>query len=261
MPIIADIHIARDGQEWANEAAAILHAASEEAIRSHGRCLIALSGGTTPRMLYKTLATPEWKVRFDWSRIFFLFGDERCVPSEHPDSNFSMAQSALFQPLDISPDHIYRMKGEAQDPSAAAQEYEKVLRQLTNCAPPHIPRIDIILLGLGEDGHTASLFPGTEALHEQTRAVTVGYAPTGIRSRLTFSLGVLNRATVVLFLVNGSSKTSIVRRILDPQSPSDRSLPAAMVAPDTGRLIWMLDRSAAAQLAIQGAEIQDNNQT
>lgn len=261
MSAIPDIHIAPDGQEWAHEAATLVHAASEHAIQSHGRCLIALSGGTTPRTLYETLATPEWKRQFDWSRIFFLFGDERCVPPEHPESNFATAQSSLFQPLGIRHGHIYRMKGETQDPLAAAQDYEKVLRQLTHCVAPHTPRIDVILLGIGEDGHTASLFPGTEALHEQTRAVTVGHAPAGISHRLTLSLGVLNQATMVLFLVSGSGKASIVRRILDPQHPSDRLLPAAMVAPYTGRLIWMLDRSAAAQLAMQNTGIRSDNQT
>ncbi|MDH5641119.1 MAG: 6-phosphogluconolactonase, partial [Nitrospira sp.] len=214
MSITPDIHITHDGREWANDAATLVLDTSEIAIRSHGRCLIALSGGTTPRTLYETLTAPEWKERFDWSRILFLFGDERCVPPEHPGSNFAMAQSALFQPLGIPPDYIYRMKGEIEDPFAAAQEYEDVLRHLTDCATPHFPRIDIILLGLGEDGHTASLFPGTEALHEQTKAVTVGHAPTGIHSRLTLSLGVLNQATVVLFLVTGSGKAPIVRRIL-----------------------------------------------
>lgn len=159
-----------------------------------------------------------------------------------------MADSTLFQPLGIASDHIYRMKGETEDPLRTAQDYEETLRQLTHCAEPHIPRIDIVLLGLGEDGHTASLFPQTDALHERTRIVTVGHAPTGIFHRVTLSLGVLNQATVVLFLVSGTSKASVVRRILDPQSPSDRSLPAAMVAPNTGRLIWILDRSAAAQL-------------
>ena len=247
MPITPDIHIARDGQEWADEAAALVHAASVEAIQSHGRCLISLAGGTTPRTFYKTLAAPDWKGRFDWSHIFFLFGDERCVPPEHPESNFATAQTTLFQPLGIHPGHIHRMKGEAQDPREAAQEYEEGLRQLTNCPAPQIPRIDLILLGLGEDGHTASLFPGTEALHEWTRAVTVGHAPAGVRTRLTMTLGVLNRATVVLFLVSGSSKAQIVQTILHPQRPSDRILPAAMVAPETGRLTWMLDRSAAAQ--------------
>lgn len=261
MPTKPDIHIAHDSQEWAQKAATLVHTASEDAIRSHGRCLIALSGGTTPRTLYETLTAPDWRERFDWSRIFFLFGDERCVPPDHPGSNFATAHSSLFQPLGIAPDHIYRMKGEIPDPLDTAKEYEEVLRRLTHCAEPDIPRIDIILLGLGEDGHTASLFPKTEALHEQTRAVTVGHAPTGIFHRVTLSLGVLNQATVVLFLVSGPSKASVVRRILDPQNPSDRSLPAAMVSPEAGRLIWMLDHSAAAQLTIQRINIRSDTQT
>ena len=250
-----DIRIAADGQAWAHAAAELVHAVSEEAIRSHGRCLIALSGGATPRTLYQTLVSPEWKGRFNWPRIFFLFGDERCVPPEHPESNFHMAQAALFQPLGIHPDHIYRINGEHLDPAAAAQQYEESLRRLTHCAAPEIPRIDLILLGLGEDGHTASLFPGTAAIQEQTRAVTVGRAPQGIISRLTMTLGVLNRATVVLFLVAGSSKAAIVRAILEPQRAADREYPAALVAPETGRLMWMLDRSAAEQLTIRHHDI------
>ncbi|MBH0180117.1 MAG: 6-phosphogluconolactonase, partial [Nitrospira sp.] len=241
--------------------ASLVHALSEEAIRSHGRFLLALSGGSTPRALYQTLVTPEWKQRFNWSHIFFLFGDERCVPPEHSESNFHMAQAALFQPLGIAPDHIYRINGEHPDPAIAAQRYEEALRRLTNTAASETPRIDLILLGLGEDGHTASLFPGTAALQEQRRAVTVGHAPTGIGSRLTLTLGVLNRATVVLFLVAGSSKAGIVRAILEPGSAADRAHPAALVAPETGRLMWMLDRSAAAQLTILHHEIRGNGQT
>ncbi|MBH0179072.1 MAG: 6-phosphogluconolactonase [Nitrospira sp.] len=205
--------------------------------------------------------SPVPKQRFNWSHIFFLFGDERCVPPEHSESNFHMAQAALFQPLGIAPDHIYRINGEHPDPAIAAQRYEEALRRLTNTAASETPRIDLILLGLGEDGHTASLFPGTAALQEQRRAVTVGHAPTGIGSRLTLTLGVLNRATVVLFLVAGSSKAGIVRAILEPGSAADRALPAALVASETGRLMWMLDRSAAAQLTILHHEIRGNGQT
>jgi 6-phosphogluconolactonase len=162
-----------------------------------------------------------------------------------------MAQAALFQPLGIHPDHIYRIIGEHPNAAAAAQQYEESLRRLTHCPASELPRIDLILLGLGEDGHTASLFPGSAALPEKTRAVTVGRAPQGITARLTMTLGVLNRATVVLFLVAGSSKAAIVRAILEPQHAADRAYPAALVAPETGRLVWMLDRSAAAQLTIR----------
>jgi 6-phosphogluconolactonase len=261
MATAPDIRVARDVHAWAHEAAGLILAASEDAIRSHGRFLLALSGGSTPRTLYATLATPPWKERFDWARIFFLFGDERCVPPEHPDSNFGMADAALFRPLGISPDRIFRIKGEAQDPRAAARDYEETLRRLTNCPVPGIPRIDLILLGLGDDGHTASLFPGTAALHEPAHLVTLGEAPTGIRSRLTMTLGVLNRATVVLFLVAGAGKAPIVRAVLEPRCSADRELPAAMVAPDTGRLTWMLDRSAATQLSVRHEELRGHGQT
>lgn len=251
MPATPDIRIAHDGQEWARNAAALIHRISEQAIQSKGRFLVALSGGSTPKTLYQALAAPEWKGRFDWSQTLFLFGDERCVPPEHPESNFGMARTALFQPLSIQPDHIYRIKGEHPDPAAAAQEYEETLRRLTHCAAPELPRIDLILLGLGEDGHTASLFPGTAALRERTGVVTVGQAPKGIRSRITLTLGVINRASVVLFLVTGSGKAAMVRAILEPESAADLAFPAAMVAPEAGQLIWMLDHSAAAQLTIR----------
>jgi len=261
MPGTPDIRIAPDGHEWAHAAASLVHVVSEEAISSHGRFLLALSGGSTPKTLYQTLVSPEWNQRFNWPQMFFLFGDERCVPPEHSESNFRMAQAALFQPAGIAPDHIYRIQGEHPDPETAAQEYEETLRRLTNAVAPEPPQIDLILLGLGEDGHTASLFPGTAALQEQRRAVTVGHAPTGIGSRLTMTLGVLNRATVVLFLVAGSSKAGIVRAILEPNNAADRALPAALVAPKTGRLVWMLDGSAATRLTILHHEIRGDGQT
>ena len=252
MPIGPDIRIAHNGQEWAHDAAVLIHEITEHAIRSTGRCLLALSGGSTPKTLYQTLTTAEWKGRLSWPHIFFLFGDERCTRPEDPESNFGLAQDALFQPLGIPSDHIYRMKGEYEDPASAAQEYEERIRQLTHCPSPTVPRIDVILLGLGEDGHTASLFPGTPALHERVKIVTVGQAPTGVRRRITLTLGVINQATVVLFLVTGSAKASMVRASLEPQGVTERVVPAAMVAPEAGRLIWMLDRSAASHLTRRG---------
>jgi 6-phosphogluconolactonase len=119
---------------------------------------------------------------------------------------------------------------------------------VSQCAIPAIPQLDLVLLGLGEDGHTASLFPGTAALHDQTHLVTVGHAPKGVTLRLTLTLGVINRASVILFLVTGSTKAQIVRRVLEPRTNADRQLPAALVNPDQGRLIWLLDQSAASEL-------------
>lgn len=249
MAAMPDIRIAPGTQEWGQAAASLILSVSQQAIQAHGRCLIALSGGSTPKTLYQVLATPEWNARFDWSRMVFLFGDERCTPPDHPESNFRMAQAELFQPLNIRPEQVYRMKGESDDATAAAQEYEATIRRLTNSPAPQVPVLDLVLLGIGDDGHTASLFPGTAALQEEKRIVTVGQAPTGIRSRLTVTLGVLNHAAVVLFLVTGVGKAGIVRRILEPKSDEDRALPAAKVSPKSGRLAWMMDQSAATQLS------------
>lgn len=186
--------------------------------------------------------------------MLFLFGDERCVPPDHPESNFAMAQATLFQPLRIAPEQIFRMKGEAEDPADAARLYEATLRQLTHCSPPAFPQIDLVLLGLGEDGHTASLFPGSPALDDPAHAVTVTESPKGVPHRLTLTLGVINQATVVLFLASGDGKADIVKAILEPQQDADRQLPAALVRPDRGRLIWLLDRPAAAKLTGHHAE-------
>ena len=248
MAATPDIRIAPSTQEWGQAAASSILSVSQQAIQAHGRCLIALSGGSTPKTLYQVLATPEWNARFDWSRMVFLFGDERCTPPDHPESNFRMAQTELFQPLNIRPEQVYCMRGETDDPPAAAREYEATIRRLTNSPAPGVPVLDLVLLGIGDDGHTASLFPGTAALQEDKRIVTVGHAPTGIRSRLTLTLGVLNHAAVVLFLVTGVGKADIVRRILEPKSDEDRSLPAARISSASGRLVWMLDHSAAQQL-------------
>ncbi|MGC4097705.1 MAG: 6-phosphogluconolactonase [Nitrospira sp.] len=248
MPAIPDIRIAADSHQWAQDAAAFIVSIGERAIQSSGRFIMALSGGSTPKTLYQVLATSEWKIRLDWAHTFFLFGDERCIPPDHPESNFGMASESLFQPLHIPLDHICRMKGELENPAAAAQEYEETIRRLTKSPSPHTPRIDLVLLGLGDDGHTASLFPGTAALQEDSKIVTVGHAPAGVRSRLTLTLGVLNHAAMVLFLVMGPGKAHMVHRVLNPESEADRSLPAARISPESGRLVWMLDHAAASQL-------------
>jgi len=246
MSAIPDIRIADSIHDWPHQTAALIASISNQAIQSNGRFIMALSGGSTPKLLYQVLASSEWRARFDWTKIYFLFGDERCVPPDHPDSNFNMANSSLFQPLSIQSDHVFRMRGEGEDPSAVAGEYEATIRQLTKTQPHAVPRIDLVLLGLGDDGHTASLFPGTLALQETEKIVTVGQAPTGIRTRLTLSLGVLNQAAMVLFLVTGKGKADMVRRILEPASDADRSLPASKIVPESGQLVWMLDQAAAA---------------
>ena len=251
MPVIPEINVVGQGEPWAQKAAELILTISKQAIASSGRCVMALSGGSTPKTLYHTIRSPEWNSRFDWSHIVFLFGDERCVAPDNSDSNFGMARRELFQPLNMPHDHVHRMKGECPDPAVAAEEYEKTLRDVTMCPAPGVPRIDLVLLGLGDDGHTASLFPGTAALQEQSKLVTVGQAPTGVRHRLTLTLGVLNRAAVVLFIVTGAGKAEMVRRVIESESKADRSLPAARVSPESGRLIWILDQAAAQHLTMK----------
>ena len=243
-----EIRIAHDSQAWATAAAELVHSVGREAIRANGRFLIALSGGTTPETLYRTLTSPAFADRFDWSQTVFFFSDERGVPPDDPRSNYALANKTLFTPLIITPAQVYRMAGESRDPKAAAHEYEQQLRRATNTSPSNYPTLDLVLLGLGEDGHTASLFPGSPALRDNQSLIAMTQSPKDPPTRLTMTLGVINRANVILFLVAGTGKAGVVRAILDPKTEAERQLPASLVAPEEGRLIWLLDRAAAAEL-------------
>jgi 6-phosphogluconolactonase len=245
-----EIRISHDSQTWAAAAAELVHAVGQEAVRANGQFLIALSGGTTPETLYRTLASPAFADRFDWSRTTFFFSDERCVPPDDPRSNYALANKTLFTPLKIPPSQVFRMAGESRDPQAAAHEYEQQLRLATKASPTTHPSLDLILLGLGEDGHTASLFPGAPALLDEQSLIAVTQSPKDPPTRLTMTLGVINRASVILFLVAGAGKAGVVRAILDPKTEGERQFPAALVEPEGGRLIWLLDQAAAAELSI-----------
>jgi len=250
MLAVPDIRIHSDSQAVAEAAAAIVLEVGNEAVRTNGRFLIALSGGTTPETLYRVLASPAFADRFDWSRATFFFSDERCVASDNPRSNYALAKTVLFNPLNIMPSQVYRMAGEFSDPQAAASEYEQQLRLATKTLPSAQPSLDLVLLGLGEDGHTASLFPGTSILQDNRHAIVATQSPKDPPHRLTMTLAAINRASVILFLVVGSGKAGVVRAILEPKAEAERQLPASLVEPEKGRLIWFLDRAAAAELPI-----------
>ena len=249
MSAVPEICIHRDNQAWAEAAAELVHEVGKAAIRANGRFIIALSGGTTPETLYRVLASPAFSDRFDWSRTTFFFSDERCVPPDDPRSNYAMAHRVLFTPLKIASPQIYRMAGESHDPQAAAYKYEQQLRLVTKTSPSTAPSLDLILLGLGEDGHTASLFPEAPALRDDRSLIAVTQSPKDPPTRLTMTLAVINRASVILFLVAGTGKSGVVRAILDPKNEAERQLPAALVAPEEGRLIWFLDRASAVGLS------------
>lgn len=247
MALAPEAHVFQDPEELAAEAADLFLWLAEQAISARGRFSVALSGGTTPKAVYSTLASA--RTRLDWANVFFFFGDERCVPPSHEESNFLTAQTSLFRPLNIPDTRIFRMKGE-EEPEIAGRDYEAVMRRTLGSSTDGWPRFDLILLGLGPDGHTASLFPGTAALEERTRWVAPGFAPTGIRQRLTLTLSVINHADVVLFLVAGAGKARIARDVLEPSSSETAPYPASLVQPIAGRLLWFLDRAAASELTM-----------
>ncbi len=251
MPAVPDIRIHSDSQAAAEAAAAFVLEVGQEAIRTKGRFSIALSGGATPEALYRALTSPAFADRFDWSRTTFFFSDERCAPPNDPRSNYALANKTLFTPLKIMSSQVYRMAGESHDPQEAAHEYEQQLHLATKIPLSVQPSLDLILLGLGEDGHTASLFPGAPVLRDRQHLIAATQSPKDPPNRLTMTLAAINRASVILFLVAGSGKAGVVRAILDPKTEVERQLPASLVEPEEGRIVWFLDRAAAAELPIQ----------
>jgi 6-phosphogluconolactonase len=213
------------------------------AIAARGRFMVALAGGATPRALYARLADPgaPHRVRVPWHSVQVFFGDERQVAPDHPDSNCRMASEALLRRVPIPEDNVHRIRGENPDPDRAGEEYEEILREVFRLAPGGRPRFDLVLLGLGADGHTASLFPGGAALAETTRLAVGVPAPGAGHDRVTLTLPVLNEAAAVVFLVSGAAKGPALRRLL----AGDQELPAARVRPRDGALVYLADRDAA----------------
>jgi 6-phosphogluconolactonase len=215
-----------------------------QAIKDRGRYTVALSGGSTPKRLHNQLAT-AFASKLPWEKVFFFFGDERHVPPDFPESNFRMASETLLSKLPISPDHVFRIPGEIPDANQAAGLYEQSLREFFHLEAGRFPRLDFVLLGIGPEGHTASLFPDTTALKE-TRHLVVGNW-VGIHStwRITCTYPMLNNAANVMFLAEGESKAEIVRAALkDPSA----NLPCQGIQPVEGTLVWFLDKAAAAGL-------------
>ena len=212
-----------------------------DAVRARGRCTVALSGGSTPRSVYRMLAYEPFRSRVRWDQIDFFWGDERHVPPDHADSNYKMAADAMLSKVPIAETQIHRIRGEMAAAEQAAEEYEREIRAFFNDA---LPRFDLVDLGLGVDGHTASLFPGTPALDERERLCVANWVATLGAYRMTLTLPVLNAARAVVFIVSGAEKAPIVRELVRGSDPS-RGFPAALVQPTDGELWWMLDRAAA----------------
>jgi 6-phosphogluconolactonase len=220
-------------KNFAGDAADLILQKALKAIAQRNEFRIALSGGNTPAPVYARVAAEAH--HFRWGSVRFTFGDERCVPPDDPQSNFRMARENLFVPAAVPEKSIMRMRGEI-DPQIAAQEYEDQLDAIATERGEPIYQHDLILLGLGDDGHTASLFPGTAALEEMTRRVVANFVPKLNAWRLTFTFPLINRARHILFLVGASKSPELIERVLtgDPQ------FPAARVNPSAGEVTWMI---------------------
>jgi 6-phosphogluconolactonase len=239
-----EIRILNSAAELFQAAAAEFVALASQAVQSSGRFSVALSGGSTPKSLYTLLASGSI-ANIPWEKIFFFFGDERCVPPDHPDSNYRMArETGLFSR--VPDDDVFRVHGEEKDADIAARDYEQALQRFFGLQPGEFPRFDLVLLGLGPDGHTASLFPGTAALNDNSRLVVANWVDKFQTYRITLTLPVLNGAACVLFLASGADKSNIVREVLENENAN---LPSQKVRPAEGRLLWLLDRAAGGGLS------------
>lgn len=241
---LIDLRIFADGAELARAAAEEFTRRADEAVRTRERFTVVLSGGSTPRSLYALLADPAepFRDRIEWRAVHFFWGDERHVPPDHPESNFRMARETLLDAAPIPAENIHRIRGE-EPASRAASLYEDELRALFSTAP----RFDLVLLGLGADAHTASLFPGTEAVRERERWVVASWVEKLRSFRITLTPAALNRADAVIFLVQGEEKSEALHAVLEGECDLDR-WPAQAIRPESGEVLWLVDRAAASGL-------------
>jgi 6-phosphogluconolactonase len=234
-----EIQVFENREALSLHAAELFDALSRGAIGARGNFRVALSGGSTPLRLYSLLAVEPYRSKVDWRHIELFFGDERCVPPDHHNSNFNSINEALLSHVPVK---AYRIEGELK-PEEAAFSYESEIRRAF-ALQEEIPVFDLVLLGLGADGHTASLFPGTTALKETEKLAAAVYAGQPDGWRVTLTLPVINNARKVVFMVSGDGKAQVVREVVEGK----KKYPAALVSPSNGEVLWLLDKAAASRL-------------
>ncbi len=234
----------------ANAAAQLFVTRAAQA-RARGVFRVALSGGSTPRRFHELLETPTYRDQVEWSQVEFYWGDERTVPPDDPESNYRMAEETLLRTLLdaglIAPAQIHRMPAELADHEAAARDYAEELRRGFGLSGGALPRFDLLYLGMGPDGHTLSLFPGTAALSEQTALVVANVVPQQHTTRITITAPVANHAAVVAFVIAGGDKADALAAVLEG-APDPTHYPSQLIAPTAGELLYLLDRAAVAKL-------------
>lgn len=245
---VTNVTVLPDSVALSRRGAELFAAAAKESVVQGGRFTVALSGGRTPAALYEVFASdPGLHAEVPWPRCYFFFGDERHVAPDHLDSNYRMTQESLLSRVPIDVSHVFRIKGELENADRAALEYEEAIRGFFQLSSGQFPRFDLVMLGLGSDGHVASLFPGTRALDERDRLVVANRIDRLDTDRITLTLPVLNEAVRVMVLVQGSEKAKTLASVLHGAA-GQQPLPAQLVQPTNGSLIWLVDKSAAALL-------------
>jgi 6-phosphogluconolactonase len=219
---------------------------SGESICTHGQFALCLTGGHTPADVYSLIAT-RFHLSIDWNAVHLFWGDERCVPPDDPASNYGMADRTMISKLNLDPGQIHRIRGEA-DPELAAGEYENDLREFFSLDEGEVPRFDLVLLGLGDNVHIASLFPGMPAIHEGRRLAVAVEVDAPQRRRISLTPAVLNNAARVMFIVSGRNKAEAVSLALEGPRDADR-YPAQIIDANQGEVMWLLDRDAASLLS------------
>lgn len=245
-----EVRILADGAATAKRAAQEFVQAAAAAVRANGSFSVALAGGSTPKALYSLLADdPVLRSQVPWDKIHLFFGDERHVGPGHPDSNFRMATEAMISRAPLRKEQVTRIQGESPDAEEAAREYEQELRAYFRLKPGEYPRFDLLLAGMGNEGHTLSLFPGTKALHPSERIAVRNWVGKLFTDRITLTAPAANNAALILFLVTGADKAPALKAVLEgPYEPEQ--LPAQLLQPTNGRLLWLVDAAAGGMLSI-----------
>jgi 6-phosphogluconolactonase len=243
-----EIRIVKDAAAVARRSAEKFVSAAKEAVAKKGSFRVALSGGSTPKALYGLLVNDaEFRAQTPWDKILFFFGDERSVGPDSPDSNYRMANEAMLSKTPIKPEQVFRIKGENPDTSAAASEYEKIIRSSFQLAEGEFPRFDLLLAGMGDEGHTLSLFPGTKALHVSDRIVTRNWVGKLYTERITLTAPAAANSAQILFMVTKSDKAYALKAVLEgPYEPEQ--LPSQLLQPKNGKLVWLIDADAGKML-------------
>ena len=242
------IQVVPGPEALSRSAARVVVRQARQSLKARGLFTLSLSGGSTPLGLYGLLAhDPSIRAQLDWGKIHFFWGDERHVPPDHRDSNYRLAKEALLSEVPVPAENIHRIRSENSDAQKAAQEYEQTLRHFFHLGEGEFPRVDLVLLGMGTDGHTAYLFPGTEALFERRRLVVANWVKKYEAYRITLTLPVFNRAAFVLFLVTGEEKAETLHLVLEGKG-EEEPFPVQFIRPSQGRLLWLVDQGAAHRL-------------